>query len=717
MKTKLRLSPLQIGQVAEAQPVAASVLRQRKAELAESSMENLNQLREMSVLSFNERVLQEAEDSRNPLMERLKFLGIFSSNMDEFFKVRVASIHRRLEVGHDPLLEILVEEIGNKSRGLDDRFRKAYSNIIKALERKGVRIVSEKEIDTKKRALAEFLDNYFHENVFPSLVPIILGQGQPFPQLTDGQIYFGIAMYGKAVLYSLLQIPPKLPRFINLPNGNIMYLDDLIRYSLDKVFNIFEYERIEAYEMKISRDAQLDIDNDFSESYIKKMERVLNQRKGGRPTRLVYDEAMPPEMLVMFCRELQITADDMLIPGGRYHNMKDLMQFPKLSPDLHYKKQSAAKHRVLDDSTTPIMEVIENQDLLVTYPYQSFDHIIRLLREAAIDPFVDEIKITLYRTAKTSQVVNAILNAARNGKKIFVSIELQARFDEKHNIAIAKKLATEGVRVSYGAPPMKVHSKLILIRRRHQTFACLSTGNFNEDTGRLYVDSAMLTHDSRITTEVARVFDYLEDEKRPALSQRPAFRHLIVSPFRSRKRFLDLIAEETGKGKAGYIFLKVNHLTDTKILSGLRKAADAGVHVDLVVRTTYGLLPHKNIRAISILDRYLEHQRVYIFGQGKDQKVFLGSGDMMERNLLWRVEVGFPVYSELLKKQVVHTMALQILDTYKARTLDKEQSNPYQEKRDPKKRAQETTYNYFLKLFENRKHLSKVRHLKLPIKS
>ena len=710
---KSPLLSLQATDLAVSVPTAASAW---PVESEPKVMRNLSQIREMSVLSFNERVLQEAEDGRNPLMERLKFLGIFSSNMDEFFKVRVASIHRRMEVNPDPLLEILVEEIGNKSRELDDRFRKAYTNIIKGLERKGIRIVSEKDIDKRKRSLSDWLDNYFHENVFPSLVPIILGQGQPFPQLTDGQIYFGVAMYGKSTLYSLLQIPPKLPRFIELPNGNIMYLDDVIRYSLDKVFNIFEYQRIEAYEMKISRDAQLDIDNDFSESYIKKMERVLNQRRGGRPTRLVYDEAMPPEMLVMFCRELSITAEDMLIPGGRYHNMKDLMRFPKLGPEFNFKKQPPAKHRVLDENTTPIMEVIENQDLLITYPYQSFDHVIRLLREAAIDPFVDEIKITLYRTAQTSQVVNALLNAARNGKRIFASIELQARFDEKHNIAIAKKLASEDVVVSYGVPPMKVHSKLILIRRRHQIFACLSTGNFNEATGRLYVDSAMLTHDSRITSEVTRVFDYLENEEKGLDSTKPTFEHLIVSPFRSRKKFLELMAEETEKGKEGYIFLKVNHLTDSRILKGLQKAADAGVQVDLVVRTTYAVLPHKNIHAISILDRYLEHQRIYIFGKGKDQKVFLGSGDLMERNLVSRIEVGFPVYSEMVKKQVVHMMALQVKDTYKARTLDEDQSNPYQEKRNPKNRAQETTYNYNLKLFANRKNLSKVRHLKLPLK-
>lgn len=716
MSLKPDLSPLLSWQHAES--AALAPIRPRKKSQPAKQMEppNLSQIREMSVLSFNERVLQEAEDVRNPLMERLKFLGIFSSNMDEFFKVRVAGIHRRLEMNADPMLELLVEEIGNKSRDLDDRFRSAYDAIIKGLERKGIRIVSEQEIDRKKRSLVEWLDNYFHENVFPSLVPIILGQGQPFPQLTDGQIYFGVAMYGKSVLYSLLQIPPKLPRFIELPNGNIMYLDDIIRYSLDKVFNIFEYQRIEAYELKISRDAQLDIDNDFSESYIKKMERVLNQRKGGRPTRFVYDEAMPPEMLVMFCRELNITADDMLIPGGRYHNMKDLMQFPKLRPDLYFAKRTAAKHRVLDDDTTPIMEVIAKEDLLVTYPYQSFDHIIRLLREAAIDPFVDSIKITLYRAARTSQVVNALLNAARNGKRIFVSIELQARFDEKHNIAIAKKLATEGVTVSYGVPPMKVHSKLILIQRRHQTFACLSTGNFNEETGRLYVDSAMLTHDSRITEEVARVFEILENEKQLAQSPKPNFKHLIVSPFRSRKRFLDLMTAETAKGKDGYIFLKVNHLTDEKILAGLRRAADAGVKVDLVVRTTYALLPHENIRAISILDRYLEHQRIYIFGKGKDQQVFLGSGDLMERNLSWRVEVGFPVYTDLLKKQVVHTMALQVMDTYKARTLDRDQTNPYQSRRDPKKHAQDNTYEYFLRLFENRRNLSKIRHHKLPVK-
>ena len=660
-------------------------------------MQNLHQIREISVLSFNERVLQEAEDRRNPLMERLRFLGIFSSNMDELFKVRVASINRRIELGKQSM-QLVLEMIGEKTRELDERFQAAYRSIVGGLAQEGVRIITEREVDACEPEMVAWLKGYFHRNVLPMLVPIILQKSLPFPQLTDGALYFGIKMWRKKPRYALLEVPSVLPRFVELPNGNIMYLDDVIRYSLAEVFYIFDYDRIEAFEFKISRDAELDIDNDFSEGHVRKMERVLQQRKGGRPCRLVYDESMPPGLLKVLVKELRIREKDLLIGGSRYHNMKDLMKFPEHRPEHLFPRLEVAAHPVLDQERTPMLDIIARQDLLVTYPYQSFDHLVRLLREAAIDPRVDRIAMTLYRVARNSQVVNALVNAARNGKRIFANIELLARFDEKNNIEISERLREAGATVVFGVPPMKVHGKVLLIERKGQLYAGLSTGNYNETTGRLYVDSLLLTADKRLTQDATQVFEYLEHASRMHALESPKFKYLAVSPFNARATLINLVKREMEKGENGYVLIKVNHLTDQKFIDLLQKAADAGVKMDHIVRTTYAMLPHPNIRAISILDRFLEHQRIFIFGLGKDRRVLLSSADLMERNLDWRVEVAFPIHDAALQQQVVDMMAIQVADTYKARVLDERQSNQYVIGGSLGKRAQQETHRYFMSL-------------------
>jgi len=661
-------------------------------------MKNIHQIREVSTLSFNERVLQEAEDNANPLMERLRFLGIFSSNMDEFFKVRVASIHRRVELGKrsmDQVLDVIIA----KTRELDERFRAAYGEITSAMARDGIRLLQESELAALDEATRAWLRAYFKSEVLPSLVPIILNKRLPFPQLTDGALFFGIRMNGTKPRYAILEIPQDLPRFVQLPNESILYIDDVIRFSLHDIFYIFEYDSVEAFEFKISRDAELDIDNDFSEGYVRKMERVLRQRKGGRPTRLVYDEAMPAALLQILIKELEISEHDTLIPGGRYHNMKDLMRFPDRRPEHLFPPLEPAPHPVLDRDRTPMLDLIKVRDLMVTYPYQSFDHLIRLLREAAIDPKVEEIRMTMYRAARNSQVVNTLVNAARNGKKIFVSIELQARFDEENNIEISGRLTEAGATVVYGVPPMKVHAKLVLIKRRTGgLFAGLSTGNFNETTGELYVDSLLLTSDTRLTAEVATVFRFLEEASRVSVPTTPRFKHLLVSPFNARSAFMKLLAREKAKGAEGYVFIKVNHLTDAKIIKRIRETAAAGVEMDLVVRTTYAVTPQPNIRPISILDRFLEHQRIFIFGRDSSRVVYMSSADMMERNLDWRVEVAFPVNDPVLQQQVCDMMALQVQDTCKARILDETQSNPYVCGAPEGLRAQMATYAYVQQL-------------------
>ena len=641
--------------------------------------------------------MQEAEDRRNPLMERLKFLGIFSSNMDEFFKVRVASMHRRLELGKKEMSSV-IEVVAMKSQELEERFQTAYAEIVNALAGVGVRVLTERDVDEEAPDMAAWLHDYFRERILPRLVPIILREEKPFPQLIDGALYFGIKMWAKENRYAILEVPADIPRFVELPNGDIMYLDDVIRYSLNDVFYIFEYERVAAYEFKISRDAELDIDNDFSEGYVRKMERVLKQRKGGRPTRLVYDSEMPQGLRDVLAKGLKISKFDTLIAGGRYHNMKDLMRFPGHRADLSFEDLEPCPHPVLDRAKrVPILDVIDQRDILVTYPYQSFDHVIRLLREAAIDPDVDVIKMTLYRAARSSQVVNALVNAARNGKRVFVNIELQARFDEENNINISGRLVEVGATVAYGVPPKKTHAKLLYIEKKGKPYAGLSTGNFNEVTGRLYVDSALLTADKRICKEVNKVFDYLENAAGGQEVASPRFKHLLVSPFNSRSTFFKLIEREKVKGRNGYICLKVNHLTDDKMIKRLRDAADAGVRMELMVRTTYAMTPHPNIRATSILDRFLEHQRVYIFGRGENTNVFLSSADLMERNLDWRIEAAFPIYDPQLLKMVLHLIDFQIQDAFKARVLDEVQSNQYISDGNDGLRAQDATYAYFQK--------------------
>jgi polyphosphate kinase len=491
-----------------------------------------------------------------------------------------------------------------------------------------------------------------------------------------------------------------------------MYLDDVIRHALHEVFYIFDYDRIDAFEFKISRDAELDIDNDFSEGYVRKMEKVLRQRKGGRPTRFVHDEDMPAGLLQRLIKELKLGQADTTISGGRYHNMRDLMRFPAKRPDLSFEEQWPNDHPVLDAHRGRMMDVIRRRDILVTYPYQSFDHVVRLLREAAIDPEVREICMTLYRVASRSQVVNALVNAARNGKKVFVSVELQARFDEQHNIRISERLGEVGVTVVYGVPPLKVHSKLLLIRRGEELFAGLSTGNFNEATGSLYVDSTLLTADKRLTGDVAQVFDFFQQTAAARALSPPKFKHLLVSPFNTRKVLYKNIALEKAKGPGGRILIKVNHLTDSQMIRRIREAAEAGGQVDLIVRTTYAMLPHKNIRAISILDRHLEHQRIYVFGAGDDARVFMSSADLMERNLDWRIEAAFPVYDPELKREVIEIMELQTQDDTKARILDRKQGNKYANDRRGTHRAQYDTHAYYAKRFAEAE-LSRARLLRL----
>ena len=404
---------------------------------------------------------------------------------------------------------------------------------------------------------------------------------------------------------------------------------------------------------------------------------------------------MPAELLNLLKKSLRLGLSDTVLGGGRYHNMRDLMRFPGKHKDLVFEPMAPHDHPVLDGERRPMLDIMEGQDVLLTYPYQSFDPVIRLLREAAIDPEVREIKATVYRVADHSQIVNALLNAANNGKKVTAVIELQARFDEQRNISASARLHEVGATVLYGVPPMKVHAKLLLVNRGGKLFSAVSTGNLNETTARLYVDSMLFTGRKRITSDVAAVFDYFENTSANRTLALPKFKHLLVSPFNMRKEFSRLITEETRKGKEGHILFKTNHLTDSDLIKRLYDAAEAGVQVDLIVRTTCAIIPGENIRAISILDRFLEHQRIYVFGRGEDARIFMSSSDLMERNLDWRVEAAFPVYDPDIKRQVLDMVGMQIEDNCKARILDEQQQNAYVRGRRGGRRAQYATYAYF----------------------
>ena len=649
--------------------------------------------RELSWLSFNERVLQEAEDKTVPLIERIKFLGIFSSNRDEFFRVRVATVKRmlgagkkgKLVLGEDP--DILLGKIQKTVIGQANKFDHIYLDILADLKKNGVLIINETELQPLQ---SKFVRQFFHDEVMPALVPIMLDNTRPFPFLKDKAVYFLIKLNrdAKRSRHALIEIPAEvLPRFVVLPSQDekkyIILLDDVIRYCMDDVFSIFDHTTVDAYTIKLTRDAELDIDNDVNQSIVEKISRSLKKRKQGAPVRLTYDNDMPVEMLDFLMKKIGGIKTDNLIPGGRYHNFKDFMSFPNLGvKSFLYEPIYQLDHESFV-GVKSFLSVIRSKDVLLSYPYHSFRHIIDVLREASIDPKVESIKMTLYRAAKHSRIVNALINAMKNGKKVTVVVELQARFDEEANLHLAGKLKEEGATVIYGVPGLKVHSKLFLITRKDnrkiEQFAHIGTGNFNEQTARFYCDHALLTADKRITEDVSRLFEFYENNLK-----RGVFQHLLVAPFFMRRKLTDLIAKEVKnakEGKPASIFLKLNNLVDKEMIQRLYDAGEAGVKIKIIVRGICGIIPgesfSKNIEAVSIVDKFLEHSRVFVFSNAGNPKYFLSSADWMARNLDFRSEVAVPIYDAGLKTDLQKQMDLQWNDNQKTRLIDKRQNNAY----------------------------------------
>lgn len=672
--------------------------------------------KEISWLSFNERVLQEADNKEVPLLERFKFLGIYSNNLDEYFRVRVATLKRlslygsksKELLGYNPKTTLkLIHEIVLAHNA---KFEKIYTGLLHELAKFNTHIINEKQLNPEQ---AEFVRGYFHKEVRTRLMPFLIEKDTSLPNLTDDAIYLAIYLAKKDTQkrrYALLEIPSNvLPRFIVLPekedNKYIIFLDDIIRFGLNEIFFIFDFDNISAYTIKLTKDAEIEIAEDISESYIDKLSKSLQQRKRGTPVRFIYDRTIPQDLLKIITKKLNFGPDDVIIPSNRYHNFKDFMNFPNPGKKkLFYEPPLPIPHRDIQSGRS-ILSVIKKKDLMLYFPYHSFDHFIDLLREASIDPYVTSIQITLYRLARNSSVVNALLNAVRNGKSVTTVVELQARFDEEANILWGNKLREEGVKVIYGVPGLKVHSKLCLITRIRnditQRYAAVGTGNFNEDTARVYTDLLLLTTDKKITNEVYKAFNFFSVNYK-----KDNFYHLVLSPFFLRNKIILLIENEIKNalaGKKAYIYIKLNNLTDSEIIDCLYEASQAGVKIRLIIRGMLSLIPRvkklsEKIEAIGIVDSFLEHSRFLIFCNGGNEQTYISSADIMPRNLDHRIEVTCPVYDKSIKCEIRKIFDIQWADNVKARIFDATQSNSFvKQGKNEINRSQIEVYNWIKK--------------------
>ncbi|WP_082893586.1 polyphosphate kinase 1 [Rufibacter ruber] len=665
--------------------------------------------RELSWLSFNYRVLQEAKDPRVPLLERLKFMAIFSSNLDEYFKVRVATMRRlvklkkktREKLREDPAQELdkILAEVSRQQKEFGQVFR---NELIPELKKEHIHLINEQECHDRQRETAL---SYFQRTVKPLLVPIIFSSNPSPLFLKDQTVYLMIRLVpqqGQPEQYAILELPTQKHggRFVELPAEQgeqyVMMLDDVIRIGLPDLFPGFAH--VEAFALKLSRDAELDIEEEVSGNLMAKIKKSLKKREKGHPSRLLYDPETPESMLQALLERIGLTQDE-LVTGSRYHNFRDFFGFPAFErEDLYYQPQPPLPHPGLENAPS-LLDALQTQEFLVHYPYQKFDYALRFFDEAASDPKVTSISATLYRVADKSKVAKALIKAAEHGKLVTVIVELKARFDEESNIFWGNKLEKAGANVIYGVPDLKVHSKIGLVSRQEdghaKLYAYLSTGNFNEKTAKLYTDHALFTSDERLTQEVAQVFNFLVDGL-----QDYTYEHLLVAPLTLRTRFEELIQREmqlAQEGKPAYMLVKINALQDTRMIQQLYAASQAGVKIELLVRGICSLLPgisgvSDNITVRSIVDRYLEHGRIYVFGNGGEEIVYIASADWMNRNLSRRVEVGFPLYNPALRQEIRHLLDLQRKDNQKARNAD----NTYWISEDPTTtvRAQYAIYDF-----------------------
>ncbi|EJL94012.1 polyphosphate kinase 1 [Pantoea sp. GM01] len=673
--------------------------------------------KELSWLSFNERVLQEASDKSNPLIERMRFLGIYSNNLEEFYKVRFADLKRRIliseEQGKPTSLRHLLKKIQLRVQKSDQEFDALYNDLLLEMARNQIFLINERQLSPNQQ---EWLRYYFKHQLRQHVTPILINHDTDLIEfLKDDYTYLAVEIIrGDDVRYALLEIPSdKVPRFINLPAESprrrkpMILLDNILRYCLDEIFKgFFDYDTLNAYSMKMTRDAEYDLVTEMESSLLELMSSSLKQRLNAEPVRFVYQRDMPDAMVEMLRHKLSISNYDSIVPGGRYHNFKDFIGFPNVGKsNLENRPLPQIRHIGFDGFRNGF-DAIRNRDVLLYYPYHTFEHVLELLRQASFDPNVLAIKINIYRVAKNSRIMDAMIHAAYNGKKVTVVVELQARFDEEANIRWAKRLTEAGVHVIFSAPGLKIHAKLFLISRREGEevvrYAHIGTGNFNEKTARIYTDYSLLSADARITNEVRRVFNFIENPYRPV-----TFEHLLVSPQNSRDmlyKYIDAEIANAQQGNIAGITLKINNLVDNGLVDRLYAASSAGVKINLLVRGMCSLIPDlpgisENIRITSIVDRYLEHDRVYIFENGGEKKVFLSSADWMTRNIDHRIEVAVAILDPRVKQRILDIIAILFSDTVKARIVDKELSNRYVPRGNRKKvRSQLAIYDYIKKL-------------------
>ncbi|EIT7023624.1 polyphosphate kinase 1 [Vibrio vulnificus] len=669
--------------------------------------------KELSWLSFNERVLQEAADKTVPLIERIRFLGIFSNNLDEFYKVRFSDVKRRIlinrEQGGNDISKHLLSKMQSKALKLNERFDELYNELIRDMARRHIFLVNESQLD---EAQQKWIVKYFQKEVLPHITPLMLTDEIDVLQfLKDEYAYIAVELKKQEQSkYALLEIPTDhLPRFIMVPEQKgkrkktIILLDNIIRFCLNDIFGgFFDYEELNGYAMKMTRDAEYDLRHEVEYSLLEQMSEGLSQRLTALPVRFVYEREMPEEMLKYLCYKLKISHYDSLIPGGRYHNFKDFIAFPNVGRDYLENKPLPPLTCADFEGYANAFDAIRNQDILLHYPYHSFEHITELVRQASFDPKVVSIKINVYRVAKNSRLMNSLIDAVHNGKRVTVVVELQARFDEEANIEWSKRLTDAGVHVIFGVPGTKIHAKLLLITRREEEgfmrYAHIGTGNFHERTARVYTDFSLLTADQELAAEVRGVFSYIMNPFQPV-----RFRHLVVSPRNSRSQLYRLVDNEIANAQAGKkaaITLKVNNLVDKGLISKLYAASSAGVKIRMIIRGMCSLVPgleglSDNIEIISIIDRFLEHPRVLVVHNDGEPLVYISSADWMERNIDNRIEVMSPVRDPRIKQRIIDILNIQFTDTVKARRIDKEMSNNYVERGNRKKiRSQIAIYDY-----------------------
>ncbi len=678
--------------------------------------------RDITWLGFNARVLQEAMDETVPLHLRIRFLGIFSNNLDEFFRVRVAGLKRASELKEKLAIDTfferpqkILDKINKIVIAQQEDFDKTWKKIQEEMAEQKVFIKTPKKLTEKQK---EFVRKYFDEEVESNVIPILLHDNVPLPYLREKSLYLGIAMRRKdwqyTTKFAIIEVPAKANgRFVILPTEDseetdIMLLEDVIAFNLPHIFSYFGYDEFKANAFKVTKDAEFDLDNDIRTSYAEKIEKGIKSRRKGKPTRFVFDKDMDKSLVEFLIKKLNLSKKDSIIPGLKIHNFRHFMDFPDVFKD--YKKpieRTTFPHPEFKNDKR-ITDVITQKDILLKFPYHTFNHVIDLLLEAAMDPDVKSIQLTAYRLASNSKIVNALINAVRNGKEVTVMLELRARFDEEANLEWKERLELEGVKVLVGLPNKKVHAKLCVIKKRVNNktiqYGFVSTGNLNEKTAKIYVDHLLMTSNRAIMADINKVFNVLRKPKIDPVLALKSCNHLLVCPHFMREKIewhIDKEIEEAKAGRKAEMIIKVNSLSDKGLIKKLYEAAEAGVEIKMIVRGIFCAVEQKSfkkkIHAISIVDEYLEHARVMYFYNKGSEDIYISSADWMTRNLDYRVEAAVKIINKNLKKELKDLLEIQLKGNVKARLLDEDLSNKYVKNDRKPFRSQIETYIYLNK--------------------